>query len=163
MSTEASETIQAGSTVEMYFSLALPNGEIIDSNFEKKPASFRLGDGNILPGFEKPLVGLRPGDSVEQTISAKEAFGDPNPANQQRFPIAKFQHLLEDDLVPTELGAVVTFKDPGGFDIPGVVTAIDESSVEIDFNHPLAGKDIVFRAQIVSVLAPDQQAVEIKL
>ena len=71
--------------------------------------------------------------------------------------------MLEDDLIPTEVGAVVSFKDAGGFDLPGVIADISPSTVIVDFNHPLAGKDIVFKARIVSVIDADVDAVEIKV
>ena len=86
-----------------------------------------------------------------------------NPDNNHRFPIAKFRVLLEDDLIPTEVGSVVSFKDMGGFDLPGVVTEINDKTISVDFNHPLAGKEIVFRAVIIAVVAADVQSVEIKL
>jgi FKBP-type peptidyl-prolyl cis-trans isomerase SlpA len=71
--------------------------------------------------------------------------------------------LLEDDLIPTEVGSVVSFKDSAGFDLPGVVSDIDENTVGIDFNHPLAGKDILFKARIVSVILPGVDTMEVKL
>jgi len=155
--------IVTGAQITLHFSLALPGGDTIDSNFDKKPVSFRLGDGQMLPGFEQVLLGLRAGEELEATLDAKEAFGERNPRNEQVFPLAKFEHLLEDDLVPTQVGSVVSFKDPGGFDLPGVVKAIGENSVSVDFNHPLAGKAILFTARIVSVLPPEEQVVEVKL
>lgn len=159
----AEQRIGAGSRVSLHFSLSLPGGEQIDSNFEGAAASFRLGDGSMLPGFEQQLLGLGAGDEIDTTLAAEFAFGEVNPANRHRFPIAKFKDLLEDDLIPTEVGAVVSFKDAGGFDLPGVIVDISPTTVIVDFNHPLAGKDIVFRARIVSVIDADVDAVEIKL
>lgn len=162
--TDKSETpITNGAQVTLHFSLALTNGDLIDSNFDKKAATFRVGDGNMLPGFEQLLLGLRAHDEVDQIIPAAQAFGEPNPRNEQVFPLEKFDHLLEDDLVPTEVGSVVSFKDPGGFDLPGVVKEIGAKTIKVDFNHPLAGKDIVFKAKILSILPAEEQAVEIKL
>ena len=163
MTTSADVVIQIGAYIELHFSLSLTNGDVIDSNFDGKPAAFKLGDGNMLPGFESVLLGFKSGDELEETIAADNAFGQPNPDNCQRFAIAKFQHLIDDELMPTEVGSVVSFKDPGGFDIPGVIKAIDSDAVTVDFNHPLAGKDIVFKAKIISVLEPEQQPLEIKL
>ena len=140
--TSTNSQIVAGSQVTLYFSLALPGGVIIDSNFAKKPASFRLGDGQMLPGFEQVLLGLCSGEEVETTLEAKEAFGERNPRNEQVFPLEKFEHLLEDDLIPTKVGSVISFKDAGGFDLPGVVKAIREKTVSVDFNHPLAGQTV---------------------
>lgn len=157
------ECIGEGSGVSLQFSLSLPNGELIDSNFDKTAANFRLGDGSMLPGFEQKLLGLSAGDEIEAELSPEQAFGDINPANIHRFPIAKFQNLLEDDLVPTEVGSVVSFKDAGGFDLPGIIESISESTVVVNFNHPLAGKNIIFKAKIISVIDIDVEAVEIKV
>ncbi len=162
--TNKSETpITIGAQVTLHFSLALTNGDLIDSNFGKNEATFRVGDGNMLPGFEQILLGLQAQDEVDQTIPAAQAFGRPNPRNEQLLPLEKFDHLLEDELVPTEVGSVVSFKDPGGFDLPGVVKEIGEKTIKIDFNHPLAGKDIVFKAKILSILPAEERAIEIKL
>lgn len=147
----------------LHFSLALSNGDIIDSNFDKEAVSFRIGDGNMLPGFEKELFGLKSGEEIEKTIPCDSAFGSINPQNLQKFPVEKFSHLLEDDLIPTEAGSVVSFKDPGGFDIPGVIQEVTEREVVVDFNHPLAGKDITFKAYIIAVVAADTDTVEIKV
>lgn len=163
MTLESKQSIAAGSLVSLNFSLALTTGELIDSNFEQPPASFRLGDGSMLPGFEQELLGLSKGDEIESTLGSEHAFGEINPANRHRFPIAKFRNLLEDDLIPTEVGAVVSFKDAGGFDLPGVIAELTEFMVVVDFNHPLAGKDIVFKARIDSVIDADVEAVEIKV
>ena len=163
MTIEPKQCIAAGSLVSLNFSLALTTGELIDSNFEQPAASFRLGDGTMLPGFEQELLGLSKGDEIEATLAAQQAFGAINPANRHRFPIAKFRNLLEDDLIPTEVGAVVSFKDAGGGDLPGVIAELTESMVVVDFNHPLAGKEIVFKARINSVIDADVEAVEIKV
>lgn len=160
---DAINTIKSGSRVSLHFSLALDSGEMIDSNFDRKPASFRIGDGSMLPGFEAVLLGLHAGAEIETRLLPEAAFGAVNPENRHQFPIAKFSHLLEDDLVPTEVGSVVSFKDAAGFDLPGVVAALTDSTITIDFNHPLAGKPIRFRAAILAVMEPEVETVEIRL
>ncbi len=160
---EPALAIMHGSLVSLYFSLTLENGGVIDSNFQTKPVSFRIGDGNMLPGFEAVLIGLRAGDAVDTVLQPDAAFGAVNPKNRHQFPIAKFSNLLEDELMPTRVGSVVEFKDAAGFDLPGVVSAINNDSIIIDFNHPLAGKAIVFKAAIFSVVAPDVDTVELRL
>ena len=163
MSDSVNPVIVTRSLVTLHFSLALSTGEVIDSNLEKEPASFRIGDGSMLPGFESELLGLRSGDEIEKIISSVNAFGEVNQKNLQSFPIDKFRNLLEDDLISTEPGCVVSFKDTAGFDLPGVVKEISEKEVIVDFNHPLAGKDIVFKVKIVSVVSSDTDAVEVKV
>jgi FKBP-type peptidyl-prolyl cis-trans isomerase SlpA len=160
---EIGNTIEEGSLVSLHFSLALVSGETIDSNYEGPAASFRLGDGSMLPGFEDALIGLKPGSELAVTLAPAEAFGEKNPKNKQSFPIAKFQHLFEDDLVPTEVGSVVSFKDPGGFELPGVVAGINKDTITIDFNHPLAGKSIVFKANILAVMPANVETLQVRL
>lgn len=155
--------IEERSLVSLHFSLVLTSGDVIDSNFGKQAASFRLGDGSMLPGFEDKLLGLKAGDEIESVLQPEQAFGEVNPENMHRFPIAKFKNLLEDELIVTEVGTVVSFKDAGGFDLPGVVASISESAIVVDFNHPLAGKKIIFKASIEAVIAADVDTVEIKL
>jgi len=160
---ETSNLIEPGCQISLFFSLALSDGKLIDSNFDGKPASFRLGDGNMLPGFEEVLLGHSAGSQIEVLLEPEQAFGAVNPKNLQKFPIAKFETLLQDELLPTEVGSVVSFKDAGGFDLPGIVSAIRKASIAVDFNHPLAGKQILFKASIVAVLPPNVDTVEIKL
>ncbi|MBM87699.1 MAG: peptidylprolyl isomerase [Gammaproteobacteria bacterium] len=155
--------IGTGSLVTLHFSLALSDGEIIDSTFGKKPAKFRIGDGNMLPGFEAELMGLKNGDGFEKTIPHRNAFGEVNPKNIQRFPIENFKHLLNDDMTATKIGNVISFTDAGGFEIPGVVKKILDKEIVIDFNHPLSGKDIIFKVSILSVLDIDADSVVVKV
>ena len=103
------------------------------------------------------------GDEIKKIIPSLRAFGEINPKNIQRFPIDKFKHLLEDDLIPTEKGSVISFKDPAGFDLPGIVKQVTAQEMVVDFNHPLAGKDIVFRAKVISVVVPGTETIEIKV
>ena len=160
---ELSKKINKGSRVTLYFSLSLLDDQVIDSNFNKEPASFKIGDGSMLPEFESLLLGEHEGAVIESTLPAQKAFGDKNPANIQRFAAAKFTHLIEDEVLPTETGSVVVFKDPAGFDLPGVVSQISKDFVLVDFNHPLSGKDIVFKAHIVKIDDPGVSQIEVKL
>ena len=103
--------IENGSVVTLHFSLLLTSGEVIDSNFEQEPPSFKLGDGSMLPGFERLLLGLRTGDDIEELLQPEQAFGTVNQGNFHRFPVAKFEQLLEDELIPTEVGSMICFNE----------------------------------------------------
>jgi len=154
--------IKVGSRVSLNFSLALTSGDVIDSNFEKTPVNFVMGDGSLLPGFEEALLGRRAGDCIEVLMPAAKAFGDSNPGNVQVLPRQRFSGLLASSPDPVEPGTVLSFTDPGGFDIPGVVKSIDEDTLVVDFNHPLAGREIEFKAIIHSVIPSGSQVMEIK-
>ena len=139
-------TIDTGVKVTLHFSLGLEDGQIIDSNFQTQPATFTLGDGNLLPGFESKLIGLKVGDKKEFVIAPAEAFGQHNPENVQL--IAR-NHFDQEDIQP---GAVFSFQNGDG-EMPGVVTAIEADQVIVDFNHPLSGRNIVFKVDIVDLSA----------
>jgi FKBP-type peptidyl-prolyl cis-trans isomerase SlpA len=161
-SLDAKVVIAAGSRVTLNFSLALSSGELIDSNFDQSPASFVVGDGSLLPGFEEALLNRGAGESVDVLLPADKAFGDSNRDNVQVLPRKKFSGLLANSTDPVEPGTVLSFTDPGGFDIPGVVKSIDEDTLVVDFNHPLAGRNIQFKAEIHAVIPAGVQVMEIK-
>lgn len=154
-------SIVEGARVTLHFSLSLETGDIVDSNYAGKPASFHVGDGSLLPGFEECLLGLHINDEIEERLPAEHAFGEVNPRNVHSFPTAKFKSLIEDPLNPAEVGSIVSFQDPGGGDLPGVITKLNKETITVDFNHPLAGKVIIFRAKILAIIPPGTSALAI--
>ena len=104
---EIENTIEEGSLVSLHFSLKLVSGETIDSNYEGPAASFRLGDGSMLAGFEDALIGLKPGSELAVTLAPAEAFGEKNPKNKSCFArFSSFSPLfLSRFLVPALLPA----------------------------------------------------------
>lgn len=135
-----------GVKVILHFALKLAGGEVVDSTFDKTPAAFTFGDGNLLPGFENKLRGMRKGDRKQFTVSPEEAFGQPNPANVQSFKRSDFDPAME-----LYEGLVISFADASKAELPGVVARFDTDEVVIDFNHPLAGRVIYFDVEIVDV------------
>lgn len=145
MSSTNNTPIGPGTRVSLGFTLKLPNGEVIDSTGDK-PATFEVGDGNLPPGFERALYGLRARAQESLTIPAAEAFGVSNPDNVQMMKKTDFASDIQ-----LEEGLVVSFADPGKAELPGVVTRVLGDLVEVDFNHPLAGRDLVFEVLVHSV------------
>ena len=134
--------------VELNFALKLADtGELIDSTFEKKPAELVIGDGNLPAPFEAVIYGMKAGERKIERIAPKDGFGQHNPSNVQRIPRDQF-----DPSVELSEGLVVSFKDKANSELPGVVSSIDEKMVTVDFNHPLAGRDLEFEVEIVSVV-----------
>ncbi|SDH66508.1 FKBP-type peptidyl-prolyl cis-trans isomerase [Pseudomonas panipatensis] len=133
--------------VTLHFALKLDDGNVVDSTFDKQPATFKVGDGNLLPGFELALYGLKAGDKRTLSIEPEQGFGQPNPQNVQVMPRDQFQGM---DLSE---GLLVIFNDAAKTELPGVVKAFDEQQVTIDFNHPLAGKTLAFDVEIIDVRA----------
>ncbi len=135
-----------GTSVTLHFALKFSEGEEIDSNFGGRPATFTVGDGKLLPGFEKALFGLKPGARQSFVIGPEEGFGQHNPSNVQDIPRDQFGVEIE-----LEKGLVLSFADAQKTELPGVVRDFDDQRVVVDFNHPLAGKDIVFDVEILQV------------
>ncbi len=137
-------TIDQGRKVTMHFAIKLTDGQIVDSNFEGAPVEFEVGDGNIPEGFEAALTGLKVGDHLDLTIDPERGFGQHNPSNIQTMKRSDFKEM---ELEP---GLVISFQEPGG-ELPGVIVEFDDERVEVDFNHPLAGKTILFEVQVLNI------------
>lgn len=134
--------------VELHFSLKLADtGELVDSTYEKKPAELVIGDGNLPAAFEAVIHGMRAGERKIERIEPKDGFGQHNPSNVQRIPKDQF-----DPSVKLSEGLVVSFQDKAKSELPGVVSTIDDTMVTVDFNHPLAGRDLEFEVEILSVV-----------
>lgn len=142
----AAPLIGHNSVVSLHFTLRLENGEKIDSTFDAgKPAQLRIGDGNLLPGFERCLFGLKSGDAQEFRLDAEQAFGKVNPNNINFIHRDKFPK----DILP-EPGLMVSFAAVGG-ELPGIVKSVHGAQIRMDFNHPLAGRVILFTVSIIDV------------
>lgn len=142
----SAESVAPNTKITLHFSIQLASGELVDSTRDKKPATFVFGDGNLLPNFEKLLLGLKLGDRRSFILPAKKAFGDYNPENEQAIPRTQFSNDLT-----LQTGLLIAFADASGEELPGLVKSINERFVLIDFNHPLAGKEIIFEAEIITL------------
>jgi FKBP-type peptidyl-prolyl cis-trans isomerase SlpA len=133
--------------VELHFSLKLADtGELVDSTFEKKSAELVIGDGNLPAAFEAVIHGMKAGERKIERIEPKDGFGQHNPSNVQKISKDQF-----DPSVELSEGLVVSFQDKAKSELPGVVAAIDDKMVTVDFNHPLAGRELEFEVEILSV------------
>jgi FKBP-type peptidyl-prolyl cis-trans isomerase SlpA len=145
-----SVTISEGTRVFLNFALSLEDGSEIDSNFSDDPVDFVVGDGSLLPGFERLLFGMSPGERQIFTVEPEHAFGMPNNSNVQEIPREEF-----DGDVELEIGMLFYFADAAGGEVPGMVVEYDDDRVTVDFNHPLAGRRILFDVLIHRVEAAE--------
>jgi|SRR5690606_26672760 len=145
-----SATINEHSRVTLHFALRVKPAEaeeaiVVDSTFDKSPASFVMGDGSLLPGFEKKLLGLKVDDEKTFLLPPSEAFGDINLDSIHSIESKQFKGMELSE------GLVVSFEGAGKRPMPGVVKKIAGSNVTVDFNHPLAGQPVQFVVKILSV------------
>jgi FKBP-type peptidyl-prolyl cis-trans isomerase SlpA len=144
--------ITIGSRVSMHFSLALADGMPVESSYGDEPVTFVVGDGSVDKGLELALIGLRSGDKQVLTLMPGQAFGQRHSEAVQWIPRARFPR----DMQP-EPGQIIGFSGENGEEMPGAVLEVAADRVRIDFNHPLAGREIVFDVHILAVENPMEQ------
>ncbi len=138
--------IEQGKKVTLNFALSLDDGQIVDSTFDKKPATLVIGDGNLPDGFESFLMGLEAGAKETFNVPPEKAFSQANPNNVQSMKRSDFSKDME-----LEVGMIISFADANKNELPGVIQSIDDQTVMVDFNHPLAGKSLDFKVEILEV------------
>ena len=147
--------IAQGSRVSLHFSVSLENGlEIDNTRSRTEPVELTIGDGNLLEGFEKALLGLRAGDRRTVHLPPEDAFGQWNPENVQTFDTVKFGER-------PVLDQVIEFEDKAKTTLAGVVKSINDDVTEVDFNHPLAGRNVVFEVEIARVTPAGQSGLKL--
>ena len=138
--------IDQGTKVTLHFALKFSDGEIIDSTFEKEPATLEVGDDNLPANFEAYLMGMTAGETGSFEVPPEKAFGQHNPSNVQTFK----RHEFSADMV-LEKGVMISFADARQSELPGVISRVEGDEVEVDFNHPLAGRTLTFEVEIIDV------------
>jgi len=152
---EAELVVGANTSVTLHFALRLENGDVVDSTFERAPATFSVGDGSLLPGFESKLLGMSKSQRATFAVAPENAFGQPNPNNVQHFKRSQFAADME-----LHEGLIISFADAAKAELPGVVKSFDADTVVVDFNHPLAGRTIAFEVEIINVQPADGVAAD---
>lgn len=138
--------IKPGSHVTLHLSLTLPDDTEALSTFGEEPLDLVIGDGTLIQGLELALFGLKPGDKQSLTLEPELAYGLHDPSLVHEMPLADFSP----EQTPAR-GEIIGFNTPSGDETAGMVMAVTEDSATIDFNHPLAGKEIRFEVEILSV------------
>jgi len=138
--------VDKGTRVTLHFALKFTDGQVIDSTFDKEPASLEIGDDNLPENFEAYLLGMKAGDQASYEVPPEKGFGQTNPNNVQVFKRSDFSA----DMV-LEPGVMISFADARQTELPGVVSRVEGDEVTVDFNHPLAGRTLVFEVQVIDV------------
>ena len=146
MNAEPSLPIGPGATVRMHFAFSLTDGTVAYSSFDEEPLEFTWGDGTLRPGLELAVLGLRTGDDQTLTLLAEQAYGPYDEALVQDMPLSEFP-----DQIAPEPGQIIGFQTEGGEETAGTVLAVDATAARVDFNHPLAGREVVFRVKILAI------------
>ncbi|GMQ86971.1 MAG: FKBP-type peptidyl-prolyl cis-trans isomerase [Gammaproteobacteria bacterium] len=133
----------------MHFALRLADGMLVESSFDDEPVSFVVGDGTLDRGLELALLGLVADARQTLSLMPGQAFGMRDEAALQQVQRAQFP---EDILL--EQGQIVGFSSEDGEELAGAIIEIGDEQVKVDFNHPLAGREIEFEVHILAVENP---------
>ena len=139
-------SINENQVVSIHYELKdVDNGEILDTNLSAAPLSFIVGKGQIIPGLEEKIKELSVGSSADITVAAVDGYGVYDNNAVQVLPKEQFAGL--------ELNVGMTLYGQGehGETVQVIVKSFNDETVEIDFNHPLAGKDLLFAVSVVEV------------
>ena len=138
---------KSGDTVRIHYTGTLDDGTQFDSSAGRDPLEFALGGGQVIPGFDSAVDGMAVGDSKTVTIPAEEAYGQRHEQLVQQVS----RSALPDEITP-EVGMQLQSQSPEGQVMMLVVTEVEEESITVDANHPLAGQALTFDIELVEIV-----------
>jgi len=147
----APATVSNYKMVQMSYKGTLSDGTVFSQSDVGKPMEFLVGGGTIIPALEKGMLGMKVGDKRTIQVKAADAYGEYDKTAVQRMPRGQLPKDID-----LKVGGQYQFNSPAG-PILVTVTAMDTASVTLDFNHPLAGKDLTFEVTIVTIRAATKE------
>lgn len=140
------QQVKAGDTVKVHYHGRLTDGTTFDSSEGREPLEFEVGSGAVIPGFDNGVTGMAVGEKKTIQIPVDQAYGPKDPGMLVEFPKANFPP----DMAP-EIGMRLNMTNGSGQVIPVVITDVMTETVILDANHPLAGEDLIFEIELVSI------------
>lgn len=141
------DTIRPGSRVRLHLSITLEDGTVAEDSFEDDPVEVVIGAGDLHASLERPLLGLHAGDRQAMRIPPERGFGHSDPEAIQNMKRSEFPKDME-----LEPGLIIAFTTPAGDELPGTILEVCGDKVRVDFNHPLAGHEILYKVAILDVI-----------
>lgn len=138
---------KTGDTVKVHYTGTLNDQSVFDSSRSREPLEFTIGTGQIIPGFEKAVIGMQPGDSTITVIPADQAYGPHQPDLIISVDRAQFGQDVE-----PEIGQQYQIRNPDGQVGVVTVTEVSPTEVTLDANHPLAGQELTFDIELVEIV-----------
>lgn len=138
--------VKENDTVKVHYTGKLENGQIFDSSLEREPLEITLGQGALIPGFEKGLLDMAVNDKKTINIPVAEAYGEVQ--KELLYEVKKEQ--LPQEMTP-EVGMGLASKDENGREVQFRVAEVKEDSIIVDANHPLAGQDLTFELELIEI------------
>ncbi|WP_366187323.1 peptidylprolyl isomerase [Flavobacterium ovatum] len=140
--------VKENNTVKVHYTGKLADGQVFDTSEGKDPIAFTLGQGSLIPGFEKGLIDMKVNEKKTINIAKEDAYGVP----REDLIIEVPKSELPPDMTP-EVGMGLVSRTPEGQEMNLLVIDVKPESVVLDGNHPLAGKDLIFDLEVVEITA----------
>ncbi len=147
-------TVTNGQVVSMEYTLWV-GGEVLDTSDGQGPLQFLAGQGNIIPGLEREMMGMKIGDEKEVTVAPADGYGEYDEAAFMDVPRKEFP-----DDMSIEEGLELSVSGDDGQAHYARIDEVGDDSVRLDFNHPLAGQELKFKVKVVALRAPTEEEVE---
>lgn len=138
--------VEEGHTVKVHYTGTLDDGTVFDTSREREPLEFTLGNGQLIPGFEKAVIGMEAGETTEVSIASEDAYGE----RREDLELDVSKSDLPDDIDP-QVGMQLQMQQQDGNAIPVQITEVKDESVTLDANHPLAGQDLNFEIELIEI------------
>ncbi|HHP7237009.1 FKBP-type peptidyl-prolyl cis-trans isomerase [Longibacter sp.] len=135
-----------GDEVRVHYTGKLEDGTVFDTSADGEPLSFTIGENRVIPGFEQAVLGMEPGDSKTEEIEPDQAYG-----SHREDMVMELEKTQIPDEVDPEVGQQLQLRLDNGQTVPVLITALGEETVEIDANHPLAGRTLTFEIELVDI------------
>lgn len=136
-----------GDTVRVHYTGRLGDGSVFDTSVGREPLEFTIGDGRLIPGFEKAVIGMNTGETKTIILSPEEAYGPYLEELTADVDISQFPPHIK-----PEVGLHLQIRQDNGSFIDVIITKISGSTVTLDANHPLAGKELTFDIELLEIL-----------
>ncbi len=137
---------QNGNTVTVHYTGTLNDGTQFDSSRNREPLSFQIGSGQVIPGFNAGLVGMNVGDTKTIVVPHQDAYGPKVTDAIQEVPKQRFPGDFE-----IRIGETIAGQTDDGRNFNAIIVSEQDDTVTLDFNHPLAGEDLTFEVELMTV------------
>jgi len=131
--------------VKLKYSVSVA-GQVVESSADDSPIQFIQGRGDVIPGLENALYGLSVGDQKEFNVAPEDGYGEADPDAIAKIPKAEFPPEI-----PLQPGVELCLKDEQGDELEAQIVAVEDEIVRLNFNHPLAGKELLFAIQVIDL------------
>lgn len=148
----ADEKVEQGNLVQVHYTGTFEDGTTFDSSEGKDPLEVLAGKGMLIKGFDEALLDMKVGEEKEIDVTPEQAYGDRKEELVRKVPRSE----LGSDVEP-KVGMMLGIKAPTGQVFPATIQKVDEKEIELDANHPLAGKKLHFKLKLVGTRKPTEE------